>query len=280
MRKLREAQLARVFESGETLRLQFPREDLGFEYGASPGAAVALAPPLQTTAAGRPGVEPDEGRGSAPPPRGAPFVPSTCPGARLPHAPVQVAWRWGACGDSFTLQQQQQEGGAGSGEVSTLDLVPYALADEPQPPLTLVLGAGMDALRWSAAAVQLSARPRGSLLPLALLLVAPRADVAARDAAAARLAELLIGDAAQHSRQQPQQRTGHRVLAATVAEDICGAWATARQVGKGGALLVRPDGHVAWRAMNMPVAGSDSNEAQLAAQLEAAINAAISRWPA
>lgn len=36
----REQQLAKIFESGQTLRLQFPREDLGFVYN-QPGAAVS-----------------------------------------------------------------------------------------------------------------------------------------------------------------------------------------------------------------------------------------------
>ncbi len=35
-------------------------------------------------------------------------------------------------------------------------------------------------------------------------------------------------------------------------EDRDGSWATAREVAVDGALLVRPDGHVAWRTMHMP----------------------------
>ena len=32
-----------------------------------------------------------------------------------------------------------------------------------------------------------------------------------------------------------------------VVHDPCGGWASKRQVGPSGALLVRPDGHVTWR---------------------------------
>lgn len=35
-------------------------------------------------------------------------------------------------------------------------------------------------------------------------------------------------------------------------QDVEGAWARLRQVGAGGAVLVRPDAHVAWRAQEMP----------------------------
>lgn len=38
----RERQLADIFASGQTLRLQFPKEDLGFNYD-QPGAAICLA---------------------------------------------------------------------------------------------------------------------------------------------------------------------------------------------------------------------------------------------
>ena len=39
--------------------------------------------------------------------------------------------------------------------------------------------------------------------------------------------------------------------------DVAGAWAKLRQVGAGGAVLVRPDGHVAWRLMQMPLKPAD-----------------------
>ena len=83
----RSARLARILDGGETLRLQYPREDLGFTYAGS-GAAVCPDDP----AAAAPGSSTQIGRDSdkvAPAgDRAAPYMPSTAPGARLPHAAV------------------------------------------------------------------------------------------------------------------------------------------------------------------------------------------------
>ena len=85
----RSARLARILDGGETLRLQYPREDLGFTY-ASPGAAVCPEEPAAArgTATG-PGDSGDQAAQTAPD-RAAPYVPSTAPGARLPHAAVTL----------------------------------------------------------------------------------------------------------------------------------------------------------------------------------------------
>jgi hypothetical protein len=48
-RRLRRSELAEVFEHGETLRLQFPKEDLGYLYAAGAGGwlpALFLFRPL------------------------------------------------------------------------------------------------------------------------------------------------------------------------------------------------------------------------------------------
>ena len=37
LRRLRASELAEVFETGDTLRLQFPKEDLGYVYAAGAG---------------------------------------------------------------------------------------------------------------------------------------------------------------------------------------------------------------------------------------------------
>ena len=59
-----------------------------------------------------------------------------------------------------------------------------------------------------------------------------------------------------------------------VVRDASGGWAEKRQVGAGGALLVRPDGHVAWRCR---AADGPPAEAEAAAQLEAALTRALRR---
>ncbi len=85
----RSARLARILDGGETLRLQYPREDLGFAY-TSPGAAVCSVDP----AAAPYGITARQGQGnddvSGVQGRAAPYLPSTAPGARLPHAVVTL----------------------------------------------------------------------------------------------------------------------------------------------------------------------------------------------
>ena len=113
----RSARLARILDGGETLRLQYPREDLGFVYH-SPAAAVCRDQPAAEgdAAAGGLGSGTRDGRsmasgskeapggGNAAPSqprstawsagvvqgRDAPYVPTTVPGARLPHVAVTV----------------------------------------------------------------------------------------------------------------------------------------------------------------------------------------------
>ncbi len=85
----RSARLARILDGGETLRLQYPREDLGFAY-TGPGAAVrgddpAAVLPRVSARRGQGGNAAADARG-----RAAPYVPSTAPGARLPHAVVTL----------------------------------------------------------------------------------------------------------------------------------------------------------------------------------------------
>lgn len=72
----RQGALNNILDGGESLRLQFPREDLGFQYTQG---AVATTPDVNSSSSssspGSSGVMR----------RGAPYVPSTCAGHRLPH---------------------------------------------------------------------------------------------------------------------------------------------------------------------------------------------------
>ena len=92
LKSYRATQLAKFFDSGSSLRLQYPREDLGFVYG--PGGAVcadsdADSAGLGSTTEGlQPGAVKD-GK-SAVMERGAPYVPNTAPGARLPHVAMKL----------------------------------------------------------------------------------------------------------------------------------------------------------------------------------------------
>lgn len=78
-RSIREARIRQIFEGGQTLRLQYPKEDLGFAYPTStdgPAANVAdfIAQWKQT---------PEE--------RARPFVPVVQEGVRFPHVVLRTA---------------------------------------------------------------------------------------------------------------------------------------------------------------------------------------------
>lgn len=76
----RRRELDRIFESGQTLRLQYPKEDVGFIY-AGTNAYVKVEPemrPLMTQAL-------------QPSPRDDPYVPRCLPGCRFPHFPITVS---------------------------------------------------------------------------------------------------------------------------------------------------------------------------------------------
>ena len=100
----RERQLAKIFASGETLRLQFPKEDLGFVYN-SKGAAVCLDSPgsHQSLAAQHPQHHGSGNDGTAVNTKershrqgtgsiggsDRQYRPSCSPGGRMPHCTLQ-----------------------------------------------------------------------------------------------------------------------------------------------------------------------------------------------
>jgi hypothetical protein len=151
LKPLRERALCSIFKSGNTLHLQFPREDLGFSYDIPGGAiltdsaAEAVAAHLRSTAkaaaelqraelgSSRCIVSTPNGQG-----RGRQYVPTTAPGTRLPHADICVV----------------RGPGAGSEEVlSTLDLLPYRSIA-----VLLVVSGAPGAMTWAKAALQLAAQ--------------------------------------------------------------------------------------------------------------------------
>lgn len=93
----RERQLAAIFASGQTLRLQFPKEDLGFVYD-QPGAAIcasSIAIDCSKSLHGNPTSSPHGlslPPGDSEHPGGAElgrnprvYIPSCKPGGRMPH---------------------------------------------------------------------------------------------------------------------------------------------------------------------------------------------------
>ncbi|CAL8460671.1 g201 [Coccomyxa elongata] len=144
LRPWRERLLRDIFAAGDTLRLQYPKEDLGFIYNA-PGAAIDSVTSTSgmagktggggttrvwgSTGAGRQQITDQS--------RGRPYVPSTRPGARLPHCDIAVV----RASRGADVQQQH---------ISTLDLMPYRSTR-----MQLWLSGGQGANIWADAALQL-----------------------------------------------------------------------------------------------------------------------------
>ncbi|KAH7616498.1 putative polyketide hydroxylase [Nannochloris sp. 'desiccata'] len=109
---LRRTELNALFDHGETLRLQYPKEDLGFLYSDSRTAAIQYE--------NESGDEQQVAKYIRPKPRDAPYVPTTLPGARLPHLKLRRR-------KSENLTGQNNEGSEfGSEDVSSIDLWPAA----------------------------------------------------------------------------------------------------------------------------------------------------------
>ncbi|PSC72429.1 phenol 2-monooxygenase-like isoform X1 isoform B [Micractinium conductrix] len=135
IRRLRQSELDEVFEHGETLRLQFPKEDLGYVYSSvvhGPGDAAAVADYSKPRA------------------RDAPYTPTTLVGARLPHVAVAVR------------QPGRLLAQAGSQRVaSTVDLAAAAGTS-----LLLLLSEGGSVGAWEQAAASAEAATGVPLLPV------------------------------------------------------------------------------------------------------------------
>ncbi len=236
----REASLKSLLESGESLRLQYPREDLGFQY--TQGAVNAAG------AAGAAGGGVKGGRAV----RGAPYVPCVAPGYRMPHCEVDVQQVAGGSRCLSTLDlvgtrnmhwsttaESSSRGSTGSGVRPNALLILSADA---------VSSAERDVEHWAAAGSQLQA----SSWPLNVIRVLPPTAASSGHTA------------------QP----GAAVAAAHwsgTAVDVTGAWhqlvhngQSAPLSGCAAAVLVRPDGHVAW------VSPAKTGQHQLGADIAAA----------
>jgi 2-polyprenyl-6-methoxyphenol hydroxylase-like FAD-dependent oxidoreductase len=108
---LRRTELNALFDHGETLRLQYPKEDLGFLYSNNSTAAVHYEKGS--------GDEQQVAKYIGPKPRDAPYVPTTLPGARFPHLKLKRRRR------SENLINQNSEGReSDSKDVSSIDIWP------------------------------------------------------------------------------------------------------------------------------------------------------------
>lgn len=91
--KQKQRELNELFESGRTLRLQYPKEDIGFAYHG-PGSFLDVEPEMEDAVR----------RAVAPKPRDAPYIEdagSFVPGKRFPHMPMRLPdGDWNGGGES------------------------------------------------------------------------------------------------------------------------------------------------------------------------------------
>lgn len=202
---LRRREIQEVLDSGESLRLQYPKEDLGFVY-ADAGAAV-YRQPADTLAADR---------ASLPEPRHSVYRPQTLVGGRLPHATITrvlgLGWLGSRMGRKGMYNNNDDSKRVTPLLQSTIDLpliVPQL--DGKSPPLLLLLVPEVDAAscgHWLHAVGEHKGNPM--VLPVAVRGAASEGD------------DIDFGDA----------------LVLELGPEAAG-WAQTCH-----ALLVRPDGHI------------------------------------
>ena len=238
---LRRSRAARVVDSGRALPLLFARHELGYAYPS---------PPTPEGAAEAAGVEEDpiaieDER----------YVATTRPGHRLPHH-----WMEDDAPPPPPPPQQAEEEEPPPPpprQVSSHDLLRASegLRGEGVPRLTLLIDAS-GGRHWEEGAAALADRERASLRVVATRgpHATPPSPTAASDATAAVTADGVD----------------------RVVLDACGGWAQKREVAPCGALLVRPDGHVAWRCERFEASGGHATSgADAAAVLREALAGAL-----
>ncbi len=188
----RKKALQRIFEAGDSLRLQFPLEDLGFRYSMR-GAAVCLPQAAANSEASSTSYGSADSAAQNLRSPHLEYVQNTEPGSRLPHCAIKLlsdhrSSNGQATGASFAE--------AGHGLVSTHDLL-----DPSSTSLLLLIGQDGAAAKWAAAAQEID---RASQIIKTVQI----------------LEQSMPGEKTTAPAQQ----------AAAVAEDVSGRWKTLRQV--------------------------------------------------
>ena len=247
---LRRAELNALFDQGETLRLQYPKEDLGFLYhhchqssdenkNSSKRAAAAAAVVLNSD-----DDEEEVARYLQPKPRDAAYQPCTLPGARYPHLQlfiIQPGSLSSSSSSSFSSSTSKIEA---TKTVSSIDLWPAAGLR-----FTLVLSSHDDddddggdddeVEQWATAVTQhnVAAGENGVHICLVVVVVG-----ASRSEHVSKTIEKLPKEVTVAVNTSEWSAHGDGVVEAGVA------------------VLVRPDGHVAWRGKT---AAGDGNAEKL-----------------
>ena len=195
--------LQSIFEAGDSLRLQFPLEDLGFCYTA-PGSAICLpghaasgrAPAAQETASdtAQRNVTAQQGRGLD-------YAQNTHPGSRLPHCEVKILASKQHTGGHMSQSSHRETSLV---EQQGLSFSTHDLLDAGSTSLLMLLGQGRAAAVWAAAARRLD--PGLQTFNIVQILDGPLCKESLR-------AETVLQDA--HIR---------------TAQDVSSRWKTLRQV--------------------------------------------------
>lgn len=255
----------RVVESGAALPLLFARHELGFMY-PPPEVANGLEPSRDGGAAHQHDskhlfslseaeqelrIEDEH------------YVPSSAVGARLPHHWLQT--EQGVRVSTHDLLHDESKAGAATEEQvegmaeeedgkessGSLDRDHHLMPSLPRahpPRLTLLLDASAG-LHWAEAAARLPAAKKHM-----------------------RLVAIADGAAGSVFGSVPLPSCVERIV-----HDPCGGWACKREVDTCGAVLVRPDGHVAWRRESFGAPHDPVSAA--AAELRAALAASLAIPP-
>ncbi|CAI5523158.1 unnamed protein product [Closterium sp. Naga37s-1] len=274
------AAVQRSLVEGKSLQLLFPQHDLGFRYKSG-----ALS--LSTSDVPQAAAYDSQARTAS----STSFTPSTLPGARLPHRTLTLLLPSAA---ATTGHQSKEPPGASStrgskGTASPLEFeIGPSLSSIDLSPLgsitpTLLLPLGPHTPLWLASSLRAHSL---TCLPLRLVLLAPHPSSFSPLPSLLAPLGLCVEPASTEGgggnrvtgkgvsasefrdrippRQQHADTAGSAGMgeAASTAEERGaerGEWlAWLAGVGESGAVLVRPDGHVAWRMMHPPAAGTGS----------------------
>lgn len=219
----------RVVDSGAALPLLFGRHELGYLYNRA-GAAVAnddRAEPQETC-----DIEDET------------YKATTRVGARLPHHVMQAdGGRSLSSHDLLHLRPNAASGQSPAQSAATSEPPQSAAISEPpqsaagevrlaqgEPPRLTLLVDEEGLCVWGGAALQIHSAQ------------VPRVVAVLRRSAPSEAAAHLHVEASR--------------LGVLVVTDACGGWPAKSEVSAGGALLVRPDGHVAWRCSELEAEGT------------------------
>ncbi|EFJ46561.1 hypothetical protein VOLCADRAFT_93005 [Volvox carteri f. nagariensis] len=263
----REQQVQRILKygsdtSGASLRLQFPAEDLGFVYdkgavvvrqSSVPAGGISGATAGTAGSSSRAVVETVEEALARLPPRGAPYNPSSAPGCRMPHCWLQLppspppsplsppgsdtAGRGSSSNSGQVLAVAAARGTDNFSDLNRQQHQRDLQADLPYP----------------AAAVVVHEPPEGSVLANLV-----RSAAIYRSIGSSRLGGRISSAGSCGAATAAGVSDGSEACVGRVAplvelqEAEPGSWLRTMGLPPGSCLLVRPDGHVAWRHLGPP----------------------------